>query len=107
MSAEANDELARNPATTSSVSSVASSRPPRRALRGDRGDRPRSFDREDRQAPNTEVNGADRSSNDDERIAMDVFPPAIGRDEGLTTKAPTRHLPARVAARVAAASFGR
>ncbi len=49
--------------------------------RGDRGDRPRRFDREDRPAQNAELNGADRSSNDDERIAMDVLPPAIGRDE--------------------------
>ena len=49
--------------------------------RADRGDRPRRFDREDRAAANAEVNGADRSSNDDERIAMDVLPPAIGREE--------------------------
>jgi hypothetical protein len=53
-----------------------------RAPRGDRGDRPRRYEREDRAAaPNTEVNGADRGSSDDERIAMDVLPPAIGRDD--------------------------
>ena len=52
-----------------------------RSQRSERGDRPRRFDREDRQAANAEVNGADRSTNDDERIAMDVLPPAIGRDE--------------------------
>jgi len=53
-----------------------------RAPRSDRGDRPRRFEREDRSASRSEVNGADRSnSGDDERIAMDVLPPAIGRDE--------------------------
>jgi hypothetical protein len=49
--------------------------------RGERGERPRRFDREDRQTANAEVNGAERSNNDDERIAMEVLPPAIGRDE--------------------------
>lgn len=55
-------------------------RRPRRE-RNDRGDRPRRYEREDRAAANTEVNGAERSSGDEERIAMDVLPPAIGRDE--------------------------
>jgi len=52
-----------------------------RSDRGDRGDRPRRFDREDRSANASEVNGAERPNVDDERIAMDVLPPAIGRDE--------------------------
>jgi len=49
--------------------------------RGDRGERQRRFEREDRSASNAEVNGAERPSGDDERIAMDVLPPAIGREE--------------------------
>ena len=52
-----------------------------RSERNDRGDRPRRYDREDRTASNDEVNGSERPSVDDERIAMDVLPPAIGRDE--------------------------
>ena len=52
-----------------------------RRERNDRGDRPRRYEREDRTAANAEVNGAERASGDDERIAMDVLPPAIGRDE--------------------------
>lgn len=53
-----------------------------RAPRSDRGDRPRRFDREERSASHSEGNGADRGNSvDDERIPMDVLPPAIGRDE--------------------------
>ena len=55
-------------------------RRPRRE-RNDRGDRPRRYEREDRAASNDEVNGSERPSADDERIAMDVLPPAIGRDD--------------------------
>ena len=55
-------------------------RRPRRE-RNDRGDRPRRYEREDRASSNAEVNGADRSGGDEERIAMDVLPPAIGRDD--------------------------
>ena len=49
--------------------------------RGGRGERPRRFEREDRSASNTEVNGAELGDDGEERIAMDVLPPAIGRDE--------------------------
>ena len=55
---------------------------PQRRERFDRGERSRRYEREDRAASNAEVNGSERSSADDERIAMDVLPPAIGRDEG-------------------------
>ena len=56
-------------------------RRPRRE-RNDRGDRPRRYEREERSEQNvSEGNGADRGPGSDERIAMDVLPPAIGRDE--------------------------
>lgn len=49
--------------------------------RGDR-DRPRRFQREDRgEREASDYNGAERGNGADERIAMDVLPPAIGRDE--------------------------
>ena len=56
-------------------------RPQRRERgdRDDRGDRQRRFKREDRSPARAEANGAERPSGDDERIAMDVLPPAIGR----------------------------
>jgi hypothetical protein len=58
-------------------------RPQRRERgdRDDRGDRQRRFKREDRSPARAEANGAERPSGDDERIAMDVLPPAIGREE--------------------------
>jgi hypothetical protein len=58
-------------------------RPQRRERgdRDDRGDRQRRFKREDRSPARAEANGAERPSGDDERIAMDVLPPAIGRYE--------------------------
>jgi hypothetical protein len=58
-------------------------RPQRRERgdRDDRGDRQRRFKREDRSPARTKANGAERPSGDDERIAMDVLPPAIGREE--------------------------
>jgi len=50
--------------------------------RGERGERPRRYEREDRAANSQDLNGAERSSSvDEERIAMDVLPPAIGREE--------------------------
>ena len=55
-----------------------------RGDRGDRGERPRRFDRQERNAANSQdLNGAeaDRDTGSDERIAMDVLPPAIGREE--------------------------
>jgi hypothetical protein len=67
-------------------------RRPRRE-RNDRGDRPRRYERDDRSADNVEVNGAERPNGEDERIAMDVLPPAIGRDESPEEEAseePTR-----------------
>jgi hypothetical protein len=67
-------------------------RRPRRE-RSDRGDRPRRYEREDRSASNDEVNGAARADDSAERIAMDVLPPAIGRDEspdGESAEEPAR-----------------
>ena len=61
-------------------------RRPRRE-RSDRGDRPRRYEREDRASANAEVNGSERPDDDDERIAMDVLPPAIGRDESSDEEA--------------------
>ena len=61
-------------------------RRPRRE-RNDRGDRPRRYEREDRASANAEVNGSERPDGDDERIAMDVLPPAIGRDESSDEEA--------------------
>ena len=52
--------------------------------RGDRGDRPRRFSREERSSEeDDERNGMDRGNGSvgEERIAMDVLPPAIGREE--------------------------
>ena len=61
-------------------------RRPRRE-RSDRGDRPRRYEREDRASASAEVNGSERPDGDDERIAMDVLPPAIGRDESSDEEA--------------------
>ena len=50
--------------------------------RADRGDRPRRYEREERAANSQDLNGAERGNGvDEERIAMDVLPPAIGREE--------------------------
>ncbi len=64
-------------------------RPQRRERgdRDDRGDRQRRFKREDRSPARAEANGAERPSDNDERIAMDVLPPAIGREESSDDRA--------------------
>jgi len=55
-----------------------------RGGRRDRGDRAPRYSREDRgRDQDDDRNGVERSNGADaERIAMDVLPPAIGRDEG-------------------------
>ena len=55
-----------------------------RPQRRERGDRERRYSRDDRNRDQDEDrNGVERSNGvDEERIAMDVLPPAIGRDEG-------------------------
>ncbi|HEX7931181.1 MAG TPA: DUF4167 domain-containing protein [Sphingomicrobium sp.] len=51
--------------------------------RGERPDRQRRYSREDRNRDEgDERNGVERGNGVDERIAMDVLPPAIGREEG-------------------------
>jgi hypothetical protein len=51
--------------------------------RGERPDRQRRYAREDRSRDEgDDRNGMERGNGSDERIAMDVLPPAIGRDEG-------------------------
>ena len=52
-----------------------------RGERNERSDRQRRFEREGRSASNAEVNGSGHDDESGERIAMDVLPPAIGRDE--------------------------
>ena len=53
-----------------------------RGGRRDRGDRERRYAREDRSRDDEDGrNGVERGNGVDERIAMDVLPPAIGRDE--------------------------
>ena len=50
--------------------------------RGDRGDRENRYSRSDRNRDEDEGrNGVQRTNGADERIAMDVLPPAIGREE--------------------------
>ena len=54
-----------------------------RSERPERTERPRRYARDDRPRDDgDERNGAERGNSVDERIAMDVLPPAIGRDEG-------------------------
>lgn len=56
---------------------------PERAERPERSERSRRYARDDRPRDDgDERNGAERGNGVDERIAMDVLPPAIGRDEG-------------------------
>ncbi|HJR82741.1 MAG TPA: DUF4167 domain-containing protein [Sphingomicrobium sp.] len=80
---EGDDETAEAEEAVESEGEQRFERPQRRERgdRGDRGDRPRRYEREDRAASNAEANGAERPNDDDERIAMDVLPPAIGREE--------------------------
>jgi len=53
-----------------------------RRERSDRGDRPRRYARDDRSGDDDDGrNGVERGNGADERIAMDVLPPAIGREE--------------------------
>ena len=53
-----------------------------RRERSDRGDRERRYAREDRSRDDDDGrNGVERGNGAEERIAMDVLPPAIGRDE--------------------------
>ena len=54
-----------------------------RGNRRQRGERPRRYDREERAAASgQDLNGSGHGGDaDEERIAMDVLPPAIGRDE--------------------------
>jgi hypothetical protein len=60
-----------------------------RRERSDRGDRPRRYSREERPRDDgDERNGIERGNGADERIAMDVLPPAIGRDEGADEEGP-------------------
>jgi hypothetical protein len=55
---------------------------PERSERRDRSERGRRFPREERAArEQSDFNGAEHGSGNDERIPMDVLPPAIGRDE--------------------------
>ena len=60
-----------------------SERPQRgeRRERSDRGDRPRRYARDDRSGDDDGRNGVERGNGADERIPMDVLPPAIGREE--------------------------
>ena len=54
-----------------------------RRERADRGDRQRRYSRDDRSRDDGEDrNGVERGGDTEERIAMDVLPPAIGREEG-------------------------
>jgi len=54
-----------------------------RPERSERSERPRRYARDDRPRDDgDERDGADRGGGVDERIPMDVLPPAIGRDEG-------------------------
>jgi hypothetical protein len=52
-----------------------------RRERSDRGDRPRRYARDDRSGDDDGRNGVERGNGADERIPMDVLPPAIGREE--------------------------
>ncbi|NUT00028.1 MAG: DUF4167 domain-containing protein [Sphingomonas sp.] len=70
------------------ASEASEEQPPRRERqsrnRADRGDRPQRYVREDRQRDDgDDRNGVDRGNGPDERIAMDVLPPAIGREESV------------------------
>jgi hypothetical protein len=73
-----------------------------RSDRGDRGDRPRRYSRDDRDERDDNErpaggnrNGADRSEDqDDERIAFDFLPPAIGAsDDGNAPEATAEEAP--------------
>ena len=64
--------------------------------RGERPDRPRRYSREDRSRDDVEErNGVERGNGADERIAMDVLPPAIGREEGANDESGEEAVEAR------------
>jgi hypothetical protein len=64
--------------------------------RGERPDRPRRYSREDRSRDDGEErNGVERGNGADERIAMDVLPPAIGREEGANDESGEEAVEAR------------
>lgn len=70
-----------------------------RSERRDRGERPerqRRYSREDRNRDEgDERNGVERGNGVDERIAMDVLPPAIGREEGANDEGEEEAVEAR------------
>ena len=73
-----------------------------RSERRDRGDRPerqerqRRYSRDDRPRDDgDDRNGVERGNGADERIAMDVLPPAIGREEGSDDNAGEEAVEAR------------
>ena len=89
---EGDEEFADSMAEEAAESGDGEERPERREPRGrgdrDRGERtegperPRRFQREERGARGQpDYNGAERGESAEQRIAMDVLPPAIGRDE--------------------------
>lgn len=64
--------------------------------RGERPDRQRRYSREDRNRDEgDERNGVERGNGVDERIAMDVLPPAIGREEGANDEGEEEAVEAR------------
>jgi hypothetical protein len=75
--------------------------PPRRdrGERRDRGDRQRRQSREERSYEGDERNGVERGNGSDERIAMDVLPPAIGREDGADEEPEQETRPRRRARR--------